>query len=88
LLWGVLACKSKHPDGRRMVKVLSDERRRRMILDALTPGARVQKVAESYGISRNTLYEHLNRAVKDPEGQWRRAQEEASFRRKVYEMTR
>ena len=71
-----------------MVKVLSDEMRRRMILDALTPGASVQKVAESYGINRNTLYEHVNRAVKDPEGQWRDAEAETAFRRKVYEMTR
>ena len=71
-----------------MVKVLSDERRRRMILEVLTPGASVKGVAERYGINRNTLYEHVNRAVKDPEGQWREAQVEASFRRKVYEMTR
>jgi transposase-like protein len=71
-----------------MVKVLSDERRRRMILDVLTPGASVQKVAESYGINRNTLYNHINRAVRDPEGRWREAQEEASFRPKVYELLR
>jgi transposase-like protein len=71
-----------------MVKVLSDARRRKMILDVLTPGASVKKVAQRYGINRNTLYEHVNRAVKDPEGQWRDAEAEASFRRKVYEMTR
>ena len=71
-----------------MVKALSDERRRRMILDVLTPGASVKEVAQRYGINRNTLYGHINRAVRDPEGQWRDAQEEASFRRKVYELLR
>ena len=80
---------SKRPEGRRkMVKVLSDERRRQMILEVLTPGESVSKVAERYGIHRNTLYEHVNRAVKDPEGQWRRAQEETAFRRRVYELLR
>jgi transposase-like protein len=69
-------------------KKLSDERRRQMILDALKPRARIAKVAEEYGISRNTLYAHYNRAVGDPERQWREAEAEASFRRKVYEMTR
>jgi transposase-like protein len=77
---------SKHPDKRRRMVRLSDERRRQMILDALKPGARIAKVAEDYGLNRNTVYEHPNRAVRDPEGQWRAA--EASFRRKVYEMTR
>jgi transposase-like protein len=71
-----------------MVKRLSDERRRQMILDALKPRARIAKVAEEYGINRNTLYEHYNRAVRNPEGQWREAEAEASFRRKVYDLTR
>jgi transposase-like protein len=71
-----------------MVKVLSDERRRQMILDVLTPGASVKEVAERNGINRNTLYDHINRVVRNPEGQWKRAQAEAEFRRRVYEMTR
>ena len=71
-----------------MVKVLSDERRRQMILEAFGPEANISKIAREYGINRNTLHEHMNRAVRDPEGQWRRAQEEANFRRMVYEMTR
>ena len=71
-----------------MVKVLSDERRRQMILDVLSPGANISRIARAYGIHRNTVHEHINRAVKDPEGQWRDADAEASFRRKVYELLR
>jgi transposase-like protein len=71
-----------------MVKVLSDERRRQMILDALSPGANISRIARAYGIHRNTLHEHVNRAVRDSEEQWREAEEEASFRRKVYELLR
>jgi transposase-like protein len=71
-----------------MVQVLSDERRRRMILEAFGPEANVSKIAREYGISRNTLHEHINRAVRDPEGQWREAEAEAAFRRKVYEILR
>jgi transposase-like protein len=67
---------------------LSDERRRQMILDSLEPGARIAKVAEDYGINRNTLYEHYNRAVRNPERQWREAEAEAAFRRKVWELVR
>jgi transposase-like protein len=59
-----------------------------MLLAAIKPGARIAKVAEEYGINRNTVYEHYNRAMRDPEGQWREAEEEAAFRKKVYEMTR
>ena len=65
---------------------MSDERRRQMILEVLRPEASVKEVAERYGINRNTLYEHVNRVVRDTEGRWREA--EAAFRRKVYEMTR
>ena len=71
-----------------MVKVLSDQRRRQMILEAFGPEANISKIARQYGINRNTLHEHINRAVRDPERRWRDAEEEASFRRKVYEMTR
>jgi hypothetical protein len=46
------------------------------------------RIAQSYGITRRTLYSHIYRATKDPEGNRREAQEEANFRRKVYEMTR
>jgi transposase-like protein len=67
---------------------LSDERRRQMILDSLEPGARIAKAAEDYGINRNTLYEHYNRAVRNPERQWREAEAEAAFRRKVWELVR
>jgi transposase-like protein len=63
-----------------------DHDRRRMILDALSPGANTSRIARAHGIHRNTLHEHITRAVRDPEGQWRRVQEEASFRRKVYEL--
>jgi len=65
-----------------------DHDRRRMILDALSPGANTSRIARAHGIHRNTLHEHITRAVRDPEGQWRRVQEEASFRRKVYELLR
>ena len=71
-----------------MVKVLSDERRRQMILDVLSPGANISRIARAYGIHRNTLHEHINRAVKDPKGQWREAEAEAAFRRKVWELVR
>ena len=71
-----------------MVKVLSDEKRRQMILEAFGTESNISKIAREYGINRNTLRERINRAVRDPEGQWREAQEEASFRRKVYDMTR
>jgi transposase-like protein len=70
-------------------KKLSDEDRRRMIVRALGPdAANMTRIAQSYGITRRTLYSHVYRATKDPEGKWREAQEEASFRRKVYELTR
>jgi transposase-like protein len=70
-------------------KKLSDEDRRRMILRALGPdAANMTRIAQSYGITRNTLHEHINRAVRDPERQMREAEMEASFRRKVYELTR
>jgi transposase-like protein len=71
-----------------MTNVLSDEERRNMILKAIKPGAKISEIAAEYGINRNTLYAHYNRAIRDPEGQWRRAQAEADFRRQVYEMTR
>jgi transposase-like protein len=71
-----------------MTKVLTDHDRRQMILEALSPGTNMSRIARTYGIHRNTLHEHINRAVRDPEGQWRKAQEEASFRRKVYELLR
>jgi transposase-like protein len=71
-----------------VAKVLTNEKRRRMILEAIGLKANISKIARQYGINRNTLHERINRAVRDPEGQWREAQEEASFRRKVYEMTR
>ena len=71
-----------------MLKVLSDERRRQMILEAFGPEANISRIAREYGINRNTLHEHINRAVRDPAGQWRDAEAEASFRRKVYEMMR
>jgi transposase-like protein len=74
--------------GGAVVKALTDERRRQMIIDAVSPGANISKLAKEYGVHRNTLHEHINRAVKDPEGQWRDAEAEASFRRKVYEMMR
>ena len=64
--------------------MLTDQDRRQMILDALSPGANTSRIARTYGIRRNTVHEHTNRAVKDPEGQWR----ESNFRRKAYEMTR
>jgi transposase-like protein len=71
-----------------MTKVLSDQDRRQMILDALSPGANTSRIARTYGIHRNTVHEHINRVARDPEGQMRKAEAEASFRRKVYEMTR
>ena len=70
-------------------KKLSDEDRRRMILRALGPdAASITRIAQSYGITRRTLYSHIDRATKDPEGKWREAQEEANFRRKVWELVR
>jgi transposase-like protein len=71
-----------------VVKVLTDEKRRQMILEAFGPESNISKIARQYGINRNTLHEHINRAVRDPEGRWREAQEEANFRRKVYELLR
>jgi transposase-like protein len=71
-----------------MTKVLTDHDRRQMILEALSPEANTSRIARAYGIHRNTVHEHVNRAVKDPEGQWREAEAEASFRRKVYDLTR
>jgi transposase-like protein len=56
-----------------MVKVLSEQRRRQMILEAFGPEANISKIARQYGMNRNTLHEHINRAVRDPEGQWREA---------------
>jgi len=71
-----------------MVEALSDERRRQMILEAFGPEANISKITRQYSINRNTLHEHVKRVVKDPEGQWRDAEREASFRRKVYELLR
>ena len=70
-------------------KKLSDEDRRSMLLRALVPdAANMTRIAQSYGITRRTLYSHIYRATKDPEGKWREAQEEANFRRKVWELVR
>jgi transposase-like protein len=55
-----------------MVKVLSEQRRRQMILEAFGPEANISKIARQYGMNRNTLHEHINRAVRDPEGGPRR----------------
>ena len=71
-----------------MAKVLSDQDRRQMILRGLSPGANTSRIARAYRIHRNTLHEHINRAVRDPEGQWKEAEAEAACRRKIYEMTR
>jgi transposase-like protein len=68
--------------------VLTDDERHSMILEAIKPGAKIAEIAARYGVSRNAVYGNYLRAVRDPEGQWRRAQAEAEFRRKVYEMTR
>ena len=59
-----------------------------MILEAFGPEPKISKIARRYGIRRNTLHEHMNRAVRDPEGQWREAEAKAAFRRKVYELLR
>jgi transposase-like protein len=67
---------------------LSPEERRSLILAAVKPGANVTNVARQFGVTRNAVYDHYNRAARDPEGQWREAQAEADFRRKVYEMLR
>ncbi len=71
-----------------MTKVLADQDRRQMILDALSPDANISRIARAYGIHRNTLHEHINRVVKDPKGKWRDSEAEAAFRRKVWELVR
>jgi len=71
-----------------MRKVLTDQDRRQMILDALSTDANISRIARTYGIHRNTLHQHVNRAVKDPEGKWRDTEAEAAFRRKVWELVR
>ena len=71
-----------------MTKKLSDDDRRRMILEALEPGASIQRVAVRYGLHRNSLYQHFNQAVTDPEEKLREAEAEAAFRRKVVELSR
>jgi transposase-like protein len=69
-------------------KVLTDEDRRRLILEAIGPNANISKIAREYGINRSTVHKHVNRAVKDPDRTMRDAEAEADFRRKAYEMTR
>jgi transposase-like protein len=59
-----------------------------MVLEALSPGASPTRVARKYGLHRNAVHAHMNRAVRDPERRWRDAEAEAAFRKKVYEMTR
>ena len=54
----------------------------------MSPGASPTRVARKYGLHRNAVHAHINRAVRDPERRWRDAEAEAAFRRKVYEMTR
>lgn len=69
-------------------KRLPLEKRHEMILKALDPENSITKIADEYGVLRITIYQHINRVVQDPEQQMKDAEAEATFRRKVYEMTR
>ncbi len=69
-------------------KRLDPDERRRIILEALKPDADISALARKHGLQRGTIYGHLNRVMRDPKGQWREAEAEAAFRRKVWELVR
>jgi DNA-binding NarL/FixJ family response regulator len=69
-------------------KQLPNEERRRIILEALAPGANITKIAREHSINRATLYEYLDTVLKDPKGRLADAEDEVSFLRQVWEIVR
>jgi transposase-like protein len=67
---------------------LSNEERRQIILEALQPNANISKIAREHGIHRNTIYEYFPHVLDNPKQRMHNAEEEAAFRRKVWELVR
>lgn len=64
------------------------EERRQIILEALTPGSNISKIARDHEISRYTIYKYFDHVLDDPQARMRDAEEEAAFRRSVWELVR
>jgi transposase-like protein len=64
------------------------EERRKIILEALQPDANISKIAREHGISREAIYKYFRHTLDDPKQRMHDAEEEAVFRRKVWELVR
>lgn len=62
--------------------------RRRVILEALQPGANLSKISRDYDLHRNTLYDLIENACTNPKEKLQDAEDEAAFRRRVWELVR
>jgi transposase-like protein len=71
-----------------IVSKLSNEERRQIILEALQPGANITQIARDHGISRRAIYKYFDYALDNPKQRMQDAEEEAAFRRKVWELVR
>jgi transposase-like protein len=68
--------------------VKTPDERRQIILEALQPDANTSKIAREHGISRFTIYKYFDHVLDDPKARMHDAEEEAAFRRKVWELVR
>lgn len=67
---------------------LTPDERRQAVIEALRPRANKTAIAKRYGISRESLYKLIERALRDPKGNLREAERELEFRREVLKMSR
>ena len=61
-----------------MVKVLSDDERRQMILETLEDDSNITEIAKRYGVNRRNIYHHLERVFRDPKQKMLDAKAEAA----------
>lgn len=66
--------------------VVLDSTRRAVVLAALQPGANKAAIAREYGVSREYVSRQAVKALSDPEGVLKEAEEELAFRRRVLEL--
>lgn len=76
------------PEARKAGYNLSSEDRRQVILRALAPEANITALAREYGVTRKAIYKLLGNAMRDPKHKMHDAEDEAAFRRRVWELVR
>jgi len=64
------------------------EERRKIILEALQPDANLTQIAKKYGITRRAIYFYFDHVLDDPKRRMQEAEDEAAFRRQVWELVR